>query len=162
MLRRLLLDPLEYLRTAHRLATFGRKPRSSDLRRAVSTTYYAMFDALCRTCADSFVGGKGADRDTDAWLQVYRSVDHGQAKQRSKNQEGLAAFPTAVRVFAEIFCDLQIQRHEADYNPMARFHRNDVLNLIDIATTALRDFNRVPVKDRRAFAVWIAVKDRRT
>ena len=48
--------------TARRLATSGAKgkPRQSDLRRAISTAYYALFHALAKDGADLFVGAAAA------------------------------------------------------------------------------------------------------
>jgi hypothetical protein len=66
--------------TARRLARANpNRPRQADLRRAVSTAYYAVFHALARQCADRFVG-TGHNRSRPAWQQVYRALDHGFAK----------------------------------------------------------------------------------
>jgi len=43
--------------TANQQAT--QKPRQSDLERALSTAYYAMFHAMCRNCADCLIGTVG-------------------------------------------------------------------------------------------------------
>ncbi len=53
--------PLEedLLETAARLLSLRRlrgRPKQADLRRAISTAYYAVFHALCRMCADSLTG----------------------------------------------------------------------------------------------------------
>ena len=66
--------------TALLLARAGSKrPRQSDLKRAISTAYYALHHALAREAADLLVG-KGVSRSTDAWVQVHRSLEHGFAK----------------------------------------------------------------------------------
>ena len=56
---------------ARRLALAGpRRPRQADLRRAVSTAYYALFQAMAKDCADVLVGALhaafGVDELTDA------------------------------------------------------------------------------------------------
>lgn len=70
----------DLIATARRLARANaKKPRQAELRRAVSTAYYALFHALARNCADLFVG-TGDARSKGAWSQVYRALEHGFAK----------------------------------------------------------------------------------
>ena len=49
------------------------RPRITDLRGAVSKTYYAMFHALALSCANMLVGASPASRDEEAWVQAYRA-----------------------------------------------------------------------------------------
>ena len=47
----------DLLATARRLAKASpQKPRQSDLKRAISTAYYALFHAMARNAADMLVG----------------------------------------------------------------------------------------------------------
>ena len=48
----------------------------TELRRAVSCAYYAMFHTLAISNADALVGAAPADRQRWAWRQAYRAVDH--------------------------------------------------------------------------------------
>ena len=68
--------------------------------------------------------------------------------------------PTAIVDFAYLFCELQTDRHEADYDPASRYFRADVLALIANADAVLRDFSGAPLTDRRAFAVRVLTRDR--
>ena len=156
------LRPLDLISTARHLAKLGgtRRPRQSDLKRAVSTAYYALFHAMCQNCADSFIGGTNADRSASAWRQVYRSVDHGHAKSQCKNKDMLEKFPKDIEDFAEQFYKLQIERHAADYDPNSKFFRTDVQATIDAAEVAMKAFAKVPIKHRRAFAAWVSLRDR--
>ena len=43
------------------------RPRNTDLRRAVSTAYYALFHCLARSCADTLIGKSSTVRGTDGW-----------------------------------------------------------------------------------------------
>ena len=153
--------PLELIKTARRLTeTSGRgQPRQADLKRAVSTAYYALFHALCLTCADGFIGTKTADRSNPAWQQTYRSVEHGVAKDRCSDSR-IRVFPPGIGNFAEEFVKMQGKRHEADYDPMSRFRLNDVVIAIDAAELAIQQLRRCPMKDRRAFAAWATMKKR--
>ena len=58
------MNPADFIATAKDLVqanTRGR-PRETNLRRAVSTAYYALFHGLAECCADMLVGGSGANR----------------------------------------------------------------------------------------------------
>ena len=113
-----------------------------------------MFHALARQCADFWIGGRGADRSGRAWAHAYRTLEHGHAKSRCRTAES-RDFPDAVQDFADVFVALQEERHRADYDPAARYRRNDVLLIVDQAETAIRKFKAAPAKHRRAFAVWV-------
>ncbi len=155
-------QPLDYIKTARRLLgrAQSRRPRQSDLKRALSTAYYAMFHALCRTCADCLIGGTGSARSEEAWRQAYRSVEHGFSKKQCKNQQVVAKFPKEIEDFASQFKTLQEKRHAADYDPVSRFTRLDVETWINTAELSIRALNRAPLPDRRAFAAWTTMKSR--
>lgn len=138
----------------------GKKPRQSDLRRASSTTYYALFHAMCRNCADAFIGTNGADRSKPAWTQAYRSVQHGYAKGQCDNQSVLKKFPKAVEDFANAFFTAQVKRESADYDPDLRLTRSEVTADIDTAEAAIKGLRILPMKDKRAFAAWVALRRR--
>lgn len=155
--------PRDLIASARKLVGKGRQgsPRQSDLKRALSTAYYAMFHALCRNCADSFIGtASSASRAQNAWRQAYRAVDHGRAKRQCKNKTVMGRFPAEIQDFANQFVDAQERRHEADYDPFSRFTRHDVLTAIAAANTAIGKLKSSNIKDRRAFAVWTAMQSR--
>ena len=51
-------------------------------------------------------------------------------------------------------------RHLADYDPLSSFTLSETVNLIERIDQAIADFKNTPVKDRRAFAVFVLFKDR--
>jgi hypothetical protein len=64
----------ELIATARKLAKASpQKPRQADLKRAVSTAYYALFHALAKDAADMLVG-VGPSRPDKAWTQTYRAL----------------------------------------------------------------------------------------
>ena len=138
----------------------GRKPRQSDLRRAVSTAYYALFHALCRNCADAFIGTVGARRSAAAWRQAYRSLDHHRARTRCANQSVMRRFPADIQDFGNVFVKAQAQRHAADYDPSYRAAKAAVLTDLAAAESVIRKLRSAPLKDRRALAAWVALVDR--
>ena len=155
------MDPLDLVKTGRRLlgGRAGRPPQS-DLKRAASAAYYAVFHALCKTCADCLIGTGGVTANTMAWRRVYRSVDHGFARAQCKNEKMMAQFPQGIQLFAGRFTELQEKRHKADYDPASRFKTDDIRAYLDSAESAIKYINNVPVADRRAFAAWVSVRGR--
>jgi len=130
-------------------------PRQSDLRRAVSTAYYAAFHALSKQCADKMIGASPTAK-LQAWRQVYRAVDHGVVKSACENRSAMLQFPQAVQDFAIRFVELQSERHKADYDPTAeRLFRDAVISLIDETEAAIKDFSKAPVPEIRAFCAYV-------
>ena len=155
------MRPLDFIRTARDLTTTSpRRPRETNLRRAVSTTYYAMFHCLAGSCADLIVGGAGANRSKHAWRQAYRALDHRTARKRCESQD-IRQFPVEIQDFANVFTDAQKKRHLADYDPYAILSKPAVIQGIQEAETVIRDFVRAPRKDRRAFAVYVLLDIRK-
>ena len=138
----------------------GNRPRESDLRRAVSTTYYALFHALCQNCADAFIGTRSADRSGPAWRQAYRSPRHNLAKTRFRDQDVMKAFPKDIEDFGNTFLNAQAKRHAADYDPSFRVARSEVLADINAAEAAIGKLKAVRMKDRRALAAWVTLGNR--
>ena len=149
------MNPSDLIETALILARFDDKgrPRQSNLKRASSTAYFAMFHALCLNCADSLVGATRASRSQQAWQQAYRSIRHGYAKEQCERDK-ISEFPFGIRVFANKFVVLQDKRHQADYNPSFRLERNDVYIDIESAAIGIRQLQESNSRHRTAFAVW--------
>lgn len=150
------MEPMDLIATARDLAGTpgGPLPRQTNLRRAVSTTYYAMFHCLANNCADLLVGEVGADRDEPAWEQAYRALQHGTAARRCNNS-AVRRFPGEIRIFAEKFADMQGQRESADYASEFTSEQAKVIEDINSAETAIVQFLQAPARDRRGFAVYV-------
>ena len=151
-MKRLDSDLLKTARQLLRSAGERGRPRQANLRRAVSTAYYATFHALCHMCADVFTGTRQETRK--AWRQVYRALEHNHAGRMCRHQ-GITQFPIELIRFCSAFKHLQEKREEADYDPFARFLRKDVEQLISLAESAIRQLRSVELKHRRAFAAWV-------
>ena len=151
------MTPRNFLATAVELAGSNRpgRPRETDLRRAVSTTYYALFHCLAGCCADMLVGGAGSNRSRPAWRQTYRALQHGTVRQRCQRRDIISRFPTGIQDFARLFSDMQSKRHAADYDPYTTFSKSDVLQNIAATAAIIALFNATPARDRRAFAVYV-------
>lgn len=119
-----------------------------------------MFHCLAKTCADLLLGGDGADKGQMAWRQVYRALEHNNAKNACRNRDVLEKFPKKVEDFANHFVGMQEKRHQADYDPYVTLTKSEVLQDIAITKQVLVDFMRETKKDRRAFCVWVLFKNR--
>ena len=148
------MQALDFIETARRLTLGTGRPRQTDLRRAVSTTYYAMFHCLAACCANTIVGGPGANKSKAAWHQAYRALNHGSAKKKCE-QNRIEEFPEEIQDLANVFVNLQKKRHGADYDPDAVFAKLEVVQGISETEDAIRRFGSAPLKDRRAFAVYL-------
>ena len=155
------MTSLDLIKTAQDLIeAAGRgRPRQANLRRAVSTTYYALFHCLAACCADMTVGSARSNRSAAAWQQAYRALEHGTARRRCRAQT-IKDFLVEIQDFAGRFVDIQDKRHNADYNPEGIFHKPTVVQDIVEAEQVIGQFHRVPTKDRRAFAVYVLLNIR--
>jgi len=146
------------LDTARKLTRSASKPRQTDLKRAVSTTYYAMFNFLARECADLFIG-TGAARKSLPWVQVHRALEHGLAKNGCGQVRALG-FPIKIVRFADLFVSMQEVRHSADYDPWSRYTRTEVVGLIGTVDQTIKDFKSSLRPDRLAFATLVLLRKR--
>ena len=161
------MNPKDLIQIAKRLASGAAgssqgRPKQAELRRAVSTNYYAMFHMLAACCADLLVGATPASRSQSAWRQVYRALDHGNAKRRCSNQEALKQFPQPIQDFAETFATMQALRHSADYDPIPRFSRSQVRVWIEETEQSMTQFDQASSTERRAFAVHVLFQARKS
>ena len=148
----------DLLEIARRL-TAG-NPTQTDLRRATSSIYYSLFHAMCQSNADTLAGEDPQQRDQLAWRQAYRALEHGYAKQRCHRASGNGRFSPSIQRLAGSFVDIQTLRHRADYDPHTSFAQREVLAAIDEADDHISGFRDAPDQERRAFAVYILMRDR--
>ncbi len=156
------MNPHDLLKAAYQLAlepSVGR-PRQANLRRAISTAYYALFHSIANCCADMLAGSTRANRSQRAWRQTYRALEHGHAKNQCMNQSVISRFPPEIQDFGEVFTDMQGARHIADYDPDPEqsFTRDSVLQRIAESERAILRFENTPISDRRAFAIYVLLR----
>lgn len=133
----------DLIATARQLAQLHqRRPRQADLRRAISTAYYALFHGLAETAADRMIGSTAEVRRSPAWRRVYRALNHGEAK-RACVRSGQINSSADLLIFSTTFPDLQDLRHQADYDPVVRFQHSFVVAQVDEAKEALAALQRV-------------------
>ena len=89
-------------------------------------------------------------------------MEHGYARSQC-SRPTLRTFPPEIQDFSESFSDMQRKRHRAGYDPEApdgRWRKADVEEDLDTAQDAIVRFEASPVLDRRAFAVFVLLKNR--
>ena len=161
------MNPQDLLTLAVELASDSSRgrPGQVELRRAVSSVYYALFHALANSCADLLVGRRSPAQTNQAWRQTYRALDHGEVRRKCTRGPGKPIldndFPRGIRDFARQFVKMQENRHKADYDPFAAFTRSGVEQLIRESRTAVQGFEATDDRDRRAFAVFVLFPLRR-
>ena len=149
-------DAIAYLATAKKLLK-GR-PTDADIRRAVSTAYYAMFHHACMHFSTIVLQPESGSY-VRAWLQAYRYIDHGPAKQRCLEAVKVdRKFPAGLVAFAERFIELQQRRIEADYDPARSFTAADAQSLIKSAEDAISAFDAEPIEAQRAFVLFVGLR----
>ena len=159
------MNPRDLIRIARQLASGGvggnrGRPRQAELRRAVSAAYYALFHALCLSCANVLAGSAGLNRREGAWARAYRALEHGQARNQCNDQSVMSGFPAEIQDFGKRFVFMQGQRQQADYSPSATFARDRVMQFINETEDAITALEGVPTVGRRAFAIHVLFRRR--
>lgn len=133
----------------------GPPPSQASLRRAVSTTYYALFHCVAENCADMLVGTVSINRTEWAWQQAYRALQHGTLKSRCDNTRMMQAFPAEIQRLGQQILYLQPRRERADYDPSITLERSVVIRDIEETEQRIHEFRQAPERDRRAFAAYV-------
>ena len=157
------MNPHDLIRIARQLASgeiAGNRdrPRQTELRRAVSAAYYALFHSLA-LCAANLLAG--SNRNRHSWQQTYRSLEHGHARNQCDDQSAMNRFSTEIQNFGRRFVHMQGQRQQADYSPVATFSRGRVLQLIDETEDTIDGIESSSNAERRAFALQVLLRRRR-
>lgn len=143
------------------------RPRPASLRRAVSTAYYAVFQALCATCADALIGW---NKRWELFTPVFRALEH-QATVQALRDRSVVTTPELQRLGAA-FSELQAAREWADYNPEPRpnyrvgtnnsaYTREEALTVIDAADEAIRIIDGLDTDARLMLATRLVLRIRK-
>lgn len=149
-----MLDSAELLDAAKLLVDAPRTTPPSDgqLRRAISTAYYALFHKVLDAAATRFMGT--GNRDQPGFALLYRGFNHARMKAVCKGvdvarlsptyarQLGVAQVSQDMRDFANVLITLQEARHSADYDPHWAVAHTDAIGLVDQAELGMQAFDR--------------------
>ena len=137
------------------------RPLQEELKRAVSTAYYALFLHLCETTANLMVGTLQPEPARRvAWQRMYRVLQHGSTRNKCRNRNEVQQFPDGMQEFAEILIQAQDARHDADYDPLSRYTRQQVLDIIAEAYRVISVFDATPRQERLHFIAYLLASDR--
>ncbi len=128
----------------------------ADLRRAISTAYYAVFHALARVSANSLVGDDKLTRPNKAWVEVYRGLAHGSCKDACGKAKSIG-FPAEIEGFSDNFIQLQVARKRVDYDPTCRPTAEEARQWVAIAEVSTNKLRSADRKDKIAFATWVLI-----
>lgn len=145
-------------------------PRQVDLRRSMSSAYYALFHHVLTAAADEIVGK--SKRATPLYALVYRTINHKTLRElciavgKSTLPKKYAAFAPPggfganIAAFALACIELQDKRHSADYDPAGRFRTSDAKSVTGVARSAIRRFDLVEADSRKAFLMLLLFEPR--
>jgi uncharacterized protein (UPF0332 family) len=139
-----------------------KKPRQVNLRRAISSAYYALFhllvDEACRTQIGTqhnqapFRHALGRAFLHGVMKDACRSFGGGTLKKGvSRGLPASFVIPLEIQRLASTFVDLQDKRHLADYDLTERFRRSDVLSLILEVEKHTQDFRKLAASNEKRF-----------
>jgi hypothetical protein len=141
-----LLDQSDHLSKIDR-----NKPKQANLRRAVSSAYYALFHLLCDEAANRISPVK----PPLLRKQIRRVLEHGKMRQACQAfavsgvlvepLHSLLSQPLSheIRHIANTFVALQEARHQADYDITNDFTRLEVVQLCQRVHIAFDDWRRI-------------------
>ena len=137
------------------------RPIQEELKRAVSTAYYALFLHLCDSTANLMVGTLQLDPGRRAaWQRMYRILQHGATRNKCENRREVRQFSSGIREFAETLLKAQDARHDADYDPFSKYTREQVLDIIAEAYRVISVFDAAPRNERLHFIAYLLASDR--
>lgn len=143
------MNPQHLLEQVEAMAGVAGRPRQADLRRAVSTAYYALFHLLTQA------GAARVTRTASLRPLVCRSFEHQAMKSASRMfvdgklnpvlQSLLRTVPDDLAMVAKALYDLQEARHRADYDTRGEmnFTRQDVSEYVRRTREAFDAWERV-------------------
>lgn len=134
----------ELITTARQLAhVHQRRPRQADLRRSISTAYYAVFHGLAEVAANRLIGTSSSAQKTAAWARVYRALNH-QTIKKACGLRDAQNYSQDLAVFVDLLPGLQELRQQADYDPSVRYKQAEALRAVNDAERALAGLQAAP------------------
>ena len=153
----------DLLSQAIKLATIDpKRPKQANLRRAVSSAYYAVFHFLAQHACRLQIGSQSGQagyrhvlaRAFTHTVMKQACLSFGGGTLKSSILKGLPdnfSVPKPVLTLATTFVELQSLRNLADYDLTERFSRSDVVMLIEKVCERISDFDQLPLTDEKRF-----------
>lgn len=140
-------------------------PRQADLRRAISSCYYAVFHHTLTEVADLFVGN--TKRSSPEYALAYRAVGHQALRQlcidlqkaplpaKYRPHAPAAGYGTDFRAYAAGVVGLQQDRHSADYDPLIKLAASDAWLVVRTAESTIASFKLATDSEKHSFAALL-------
>jgi uncharacterized protein (UPF0332 family) len=136
------------------------KPKQADLRRSISTSYYALFHFFIHESSRQIAGTLAAKEDLKHL--TARAFEHGKMKAvclefgKTTPINILKPFWTSLKVpagqdiqlLAGTFVQLQELRHQADYDLNVSFSKQEALDAQQLAQDAINAWHRLKLQNR--------------
>jgi hypothetical protein len=144
-----------------------RRPKQANLRRAVSSAYYALFHLLASDASALYA------EDPGLASRIIRTLNHADMKKVStmiannklpravQAPGGGYQAPNQLKSVANVFVMLQQARHEADYDLSRSFTRQETRAFVESARQAFDDWENVrKTDDARLYLAWFLLWER--
>ena len=130
-----------------------RRPKQVNLRRAISSAYYALFHLLTSEASALYAAESGLA------ARITRTLNYGEMRKVSsmiannKLPKGVQTpgggyiTPQEVKTVANAFVRLQQARHEADYDLIRTFSRKQAIEVVRMARDAFEAWEKVKKTD---------------
>ena len=143
-----MIDPQELIDACRKL--LAPPPSDADIRRAISTAYYALFHTLAASNAELIAGQPSSVISEHAWERTYRRLEHGRARNNLRADRNLLS--QSGDDFVALFIEAQGYRLQADYDPNAPVNLSLAANIVTRAGAAVRSFVQLTEEERRFLA----------
>jgi hypothetical protein len=159
------IDAVEWLLHARSLVGHD-SPTSTDTRRSISASYYAVFHSVSDSAA-SFVAGGG---DAGQVRLIRRSLNHERlrlvSRETLKHVPGRelapfwpsGGFGDQLRRLSQAVLDLQEFRHAADYDPAMSVDAETARVVNDLAASAMEELASAPSRERELWLLLVLLR----
>jgi uncharacterized protein (UPF0332 family) len=150
----------------HLLRREPKRPKQASLRRAISSSYYALFHLLITEAVKNWKRPK--ERLTLARMFEHDNMQRVSAKKRDELRNWIQENPTSMANkrhllnIVDTFVDMQHQRHIADYNGSKKWSRVEAKDRIDSVSEAFASWDIIAQEsETQEFLVSLLLRDRR-
>lgn len=153
----MMFSPAGIIKTAKSLGegTESEEPSQENLRFAVVCAYYAVFNRLCKMCADALTGVEKSQPILQrGWIEVYRFLGHNNAREACRKIRARDS-SVVLQGFANWFVILQKARESANYAPDGVVKLSEVRRIIELAEFAIEAVGSLSMDEQTDFAIFL-------
>lgn len=152
----------EFLQCARRRVNGPVAERTeTDLRRATSDLYYALFHAVCGSLVEPLRTHTENPGFKEIFALLYRKPDHGRLERKSRQALGATSLDPRFKRVAQQICGMKNKREDADYNPLAKMVLSTIASDLETVETVLEDYWNADAAARIGFAIMLSDRELR-